>query len=212
MIMPVMVLALQTTAQISRYMRASMLDNLNQDYVRTARAKGLTESCRVGACAAQFDDPRCDRDCLGIPSIFGGAIITENVFKVNGIGQLLITPCLPIDIPMVMTLTFIFAILIVFFNLIADVFTACLTRGSAMTDTAALDNRTFGALSTRTAQATARSGDVWDQFRKHKGACIGGGFLLFITLFCAVGPWLWDVDPKAGYPQQERAPDLWRVV
>ncbi len=44
MIMPVMVLALQTTAQISRFMRASMLDNLNQDYVRTARAKGLSET------------------------------------------------------------------------------------------------------------------------------------------------------------------------
>jgi len=43
MIMPVMVLALQTTAQVSRYMRASMLDNLSQDYVRTARAKGLSE-------------------------------------------------------------------------------------------------------------------------------------------------------------------------
>jgi peptide/nickel transport system permease protein len=47
MIMPVMVLALQITAQISRFMRASMLDNLNQDYVRTARAKGLTESVVV---------------------------------------------------------------------------------------------------------------------------------------------------------------------
>ncbi len=47
MIMPVMVLALQTTRKISRYMRASMLDNLNQDYVRTARAKGLTESVVV---------------------------------------------------------------------------------------------------------------------------------------------------------------------
>ena len=47
MILPVMVLALQTTAQISRYMRASMLDNLNQDYVRTARAKGLKEGVVV---------------------------------------------------------------------------------------------------------------------------------------------------------------------
>ena len=44
MVMPVMVLALQTTAQISRFMRASMLDNLNQDYVRTARAKGLASA------------------------------------------------------------------------------------------------------------------------------------------------------------------------
>ena len=63
MVLPVMVLALQTTAQISQYMRASMLDNLNQDYVRTARAKGLSEKCCDAACAAQFDDSGCDCDC-----------------------------------------------------------------------------------------------------------------------------------------------------
>ena len=58
---------------------------------------------------------------LGIPSIFGGAIITEQVFKVNGIGQLLIGAIQANDLPMVQTLTFIFAFLIVFFNLIADI-------------------------------------------------------------------------------------------
>ena len=57
---------------------------------------------------------------LNVPSIFGGAIITEVVFKVNGIGQLLIGALFASDIPMVMTLTFIFAFLIVMFNLIAD--------------------------------------------------------------------------------------------
>ncbi len=56
-----------------------------------------------------------------MPAIFGGAIITENVFKVNGIGQLLLTALFANDLPMVMTLTFIFAILIVSFNLIADI-------------------------------------------------------------------------------------------
>jgi hypothetical protein len=64
--MPVMVLALQTTAQISRFMRASMLDNLNQDYVRTARAKGMTRKGRgAGPRAAQFDDPGGHRDRAG---------------------------------------------------------------------------------------------------------------------------------------------------
>ena len=56
-----------------------------------------------------------------MPNIFGGAIITEVIFKVNGIGQLLITALFANDLPMVMTLTFIFAILIVLFNIIADV-------------------------------------------------------------------------------------------
>ena len=122
MIMPVMVLALQTTAQISRFMRASMLDNLNQDYVRTARAKGLKESAVVLVHVLRNSMiPIVTVIALGIPSIFGGAIITETLFKVNGIGQLLLTALFANDLPMVMTLTFIFAILIVVFNLIADV-------------------------------------------------------------------------------------------
>ena len=58
---------------------------------------------------------------LGVPQIFGGAIITEQIFKVNGLGQLLILGIENADIPLVQTLTFIFAILIVLFNLIADV-------------------------------------------------------------------------------------------
>ena len=122
MIMPVMVLALQITAQLSRYMRASMLDNLNQDYVRTARAKGLSEAIVVLQHVLRNSMiPVVTVIALGIPAIFGGAIITESVFKVNGIGQLLITALFANDLPMVMTLTFIFAVLIVMFNLVADI-------------------------------------------------------------------------------------------
>lgn len=122
MILPVMVLALQITAQIARFMRASMLDNLNQDYVRTARAKGLGEKTVVLSHVLRNSMiPVVTVIALGIPQIFGGAIITEQVFKVNGIGQLLITAIQANDLPMVQTLTFIFAVLIVVFNLIADV-------------------------------------------------------------------------------------------
>ncbi|PJE37123.1 ABC transporter substrate-binding protein [Pseudooceanicola lipolyticus] len=122
MIMPVTVLALQITAQTSRFMRASMLDNLNQDYVRTARAKGLSEYSVVMIHVLRNSMiPVVTVIALGVPAIFGGAIITEQVFKVNGIGQLLITAIQANDLPMVQTLTFIFAVLIVLFNLIADV-------------------------------------------------------------------------------------------
>ncbi|WP_375173552.1 ABC transporter permease [Pseudooceanicola sp.] len=122
MILPVMVLALQITAQIARFMRASTLDNLNQDYVRTARAKGLSERVVVLSHVVRNSMiPVVTVIALGIPQIFGGAIITEQVFKVNGIGQLLITAIQANDLPMVQTLTFIFAVLIVLFNLIADV-------------------------------------------------------------------------------------------
>ncbi|WP_323783565.1 ABC transporter permease [Thalassovita sp.] len=122
MVMPVMVLALQITAQISRFMRASMLDNLNQDYVRTARAKGLSEYIVVMVHVLRNSMiPVVTVIALGVPAIFGGAIITEQVFKVNGIGQLLIGAIQANDLPMVQTLTFIFALLIVLFNIIADV-------------------------------------------------------------------------------------------
>ena len=122
MVMPVMVLALQITSQLSRFMRASMLDNLGQDYVRTARAKGLSEKTVVLVHVLRNSlIPVVTVIALGIPAIFGGAIITEQVFKVNGIGQLLITAIQANDLPMVQTLTFIFAVLIVLFNLIADI-------------------------------------------------------------------------------------------
>ena len=121
MIMPVMVLALFNAAQISRFMRASMLDNLSQDYVRTARAKGMRE--RVVLLVHVLRNsliPVVTVIALGIPNIFSGAIITEQIFRVNGLGQLLITGIQGADLPLVQTLTFIFAVLIVLFNLIAD--------------------------------------------------------------------------------------------
>lgn len=122
MAMPVAVLALYNAAQISRFMRASMLDNLHQDYVRTARAKGMGERVVVLVHVMRNSlIPVVTVIALGVPTIFGGAIITEQVFKVNGLGQLLITAIYADDVPMVQTLTFIFAILIVLFNLVADI-------------------------------------------------------------------------------------------
>ncbi len=122
MILPVMVLALQITSQLSRFMRASMLDHLQEDYVRTARAKGLSEATVVWVHVLRNSlIPVVTVIALGVPAIFGGAIITEQVFKVNGIGHLLITAIQANDLPMVQTLTFIFAVLIVLFNLLADI-------------------------------------------------------------------------------------------
>ena len=122
MAMPVFVLALFNAAQISRFMRASMLDNLNQDYVRTARAKGLKEKTVLLVHVLRNSlIPVVTVIALNVPQVFGGAIITEQVFKVNGLGQLLIIGIQGADIPLVQTLTFIFAVLIVLFNLIADI-------------------------------------------------------------------------------------------
>ena len=122
MAMPVMVLGLANAAAISRYMRSSMLDNMKQDYVRTARAKGMSERTVVLKHVLRNSMiPVVTIIALGIPSIFGGAIITENLFGVSGIGAALIGAIHANDLPMVQTLAFIFAILIVSFTLIADV-------------------------------------------------------------------------------------------
>lgn len=122
MILPVSVLALYNAAQISRFMRSSMLDNLTQNYVRTARAKGLSEKAVVLVHVLRSSMiPVVTVIALGVPSVFGGAIITEQVFKVNGLGQLLITAIQGSDYPTVQTITVMFAVLIVVFNLIADI-------------------------------------------------------------------------------------------
>lgn len=122
MALPVAVLAVQQSANITRFMRSSMLDNLPLDYVRTARAKGLSDRIVVARhVLANSLIPVVTLIALGIPTIFGGAIITENLFRVNGIGALLIMSINNSDTPVVMALTFIFAVLTVFFNLIADI-------------------------------------------------------------------------------------------
>jgi peptide/nickel transport system permease protein len=122
MFLPVTVLVVQQTAALTRFMRSSMLDNLPLDYVRTARAKGLAD--RVVVLRHVLTNsliPVVTLIALGIPTIFAGAIITENLFRVNGLGALLITSIQNSDTPVVMALTFIFAILTVTFNLIADI-------------------------------------------------------------------------------------------
>lgn len=127
MAMPVFILTLYNVAQINRFMRASMLDNLTQDYVRTARAKGMTERVVVLLHVLRNSMiPVITVIALGVPTIFTGAIITEQIFRVNGLGQLLIIAIQASDIPMVLTLSMVFAILIVLFNLVADILYALL--------------------------------------------------------------------------------------
>ncbi len=121
MVMPVTVLAFFNASQLSRFMRSSMLDNLTQDYARTARSKGLQERAVVlGHVLRNSLIPVVTLIALGIPGIFGGAIITEQIFRINGLGDLLIKGIQNADIPLVQTLTFIFAVLIVIFNIFAD--------------------------------------------------------------------------------------------
>ena len=120
--MPVAVLSLFNAAALSRFTRSSMLDNLGEDYIRTARSKGVEErGVLVRHALRNSLIPVVTLIALQIPGIFAGAIITEQIFRINGLGQLLITAINGADVPMVQTLTFIFAVLVVAFNLVADV-------------------------------------------------------------------------------------------
>ena len=120
-IMPITVLALFQTATFVRYTRASMLENLPQDYVRTARAKGLAEAGVIGRHVVRNSlIPVVTLMALSAPTVFSGALITEQIFRVPGIGSLLITSIQNNDIPVIMAITFTFSVLVVLFNMFAD--------------------------------------------------------------------------------------------
>jgi len=121
-IMPIAVLALFQTATVVRYTRASVLENLPLDYVRTARAKGLAQATVIGRHVVRNSlIPVVTLIALTAPTIFSGAVITEQIFRVPGIGSLLITSIQNSDTPVVMAIAFTFSVLVVFFNLLADV-------------------------------------------------------------------------------------------
>ncbi len=121
-IMPVMVLGLFQAASMTRFVRSAMLDVIRLDYVTTARAKGLGQTTViVKHVMRNAMIPVVTLIALQIPAVFGGAIVTEQIFRIPGIGSLLISSILSNDTPVVMAVTFVFACLVVLFNLIADV-------------------------------------------------------------------------------------------
>lgn len=120
-VLPIGVLALFQTATLMRFMRSAALEQVYRDYVRTARAKGLRERTVVARHVLRNAlIPVVTLIALGIPSVFTGALITEQVFRVPGIGSLLVSSIQTSDTPVVMAITFLYAILIVLFNLVAD--------------------------------------------------------------------------------------------
>ena len=121
-LMPIAVLGLFQAASLTRYVRSAVLDVIRLDYVTTARAKGLGESVVVMKHVVRNAlIPVVTLVALQIPAIFGGAIVTEQIFRIPGIGSLLISSILANDTPVVMAVTFVFACLVVLFNLIADI-------------------------------------------------------------------------------------------
>jgi peptide/nickel transport system permease protein len=120
-IMPITVLGLFQAASMMRYVRSAVLDVIRLDYVTTARSKGLPERTVITKHVVRNAlIPVVTLVALQMPAVFGGAIVTEQIFRIPGIGSLLIDAILRNDTPVIMAVTFVFSCLVVFFNLIAD--------------------------------------------------------------------------------------------
>ncbi|HEV3234288.1 MAG TPA: ABC transporter permease [Candidatus Dormibacteraeota bacterium] len=122
MVMPVISLAILSIAGFSRYMRSSMLEVLHQDYIRTAKAKGLSPG-KVNYKHALRNAllPIVTLVALQIPQFVSGAIITEGIFSWPGMGQLAFQATVDRDYPVILAVVMLVAVLTVIFNLVADV-------------------------------------------------------------------------------------------
>jgi peptide/nickel transport system permease protein len=121
LILPVAMLSLVSVASLTRYVRASMLDVLAQDYIRTARGSGLAErTVIVGHALKNAAIPVTTVVLLSIPEIFLGAVITETIFGLPGMGRLFIESANERDYPVLLGLLMIAALLVVIANLVAD--------------------------------------------------------------------------------------------
>ena len=122
LILPVLLAAFGGLAGLSRYMRANMLEVIRQDYILTARAKGLSERVVIYRHALRNALlPVITILGLSVPGLIGGSVIFETIFAIPGMGQLFYMAVMARDYPVVMGILFIGAVLTLFGNLIADV-------------------------------------------------------------------------------------------
>lgn len=122
LILPVMTLALVSIASYSRYMRSSMIDSLAQDYIRTAKAKGLSQRAILFRHALRNSlIPMATLIGLSIPAVFSGAVITESVFNYPGVGLLFVQSATSEDFSVLLGLTLVAAIGVIIGNLVADI-------------------------------------------------------------------------------------------
>ncbi|WP_049628254.1 oligopeptide ABC transporter permease AppB [Bacillus sp. JFL15] len=122
LILPAFVLATADMAGLTRYTRSNMLDVLNQDYIRTARAKGFKENrvlFKHGLRNALL--PVITIFGLMIPSFIGGSVVVEQIFTWPGLGKLFVDSAFQRDYPVIMAMTVISAVLVVIGNLVADI-------------------------------------------------------------------------------------------
>lgn len=122
LVLPVAVLAISEIIQVQRFMRSSLLEVLRQDYLTTARAKGLSELVVIGRHALKNAlIPVVTIIAVTMPRVIGGSTVVETVFAYPGVGRLLFTSIMGNDYVVAMTVVMIIAVAVVFFNLLADI-------------------------------------------------------------------------------------------
>jgi len=122
MILPVFVLGVASAAATGRYMRGSLLEVLGQDYIRTARAKGLSETIVIGKHAMRNAlIPIITLFGLSLPFLLGGAVIVETVFSWPGMGKLTIDAIFARDYPVIIACTLVSGVMVIIGNLLADI-------------------------------------------------------------------------------------------
>lgn len=122
MILPAIVLALINTASLMRYTRSSMIEIVKQDYIRTARAKGVANKIVIFKHALKNAlTPIITIISIQIPSLFSGALLTETIFVWPGVGRLNYEAVLNRDYPLIMGIVMILAVVTLSANLIADI-------------------------------------------------------------------------------------------
>src|SRR5437588_705455 len=121
LLLPVAMLTLATAAQYVRYMRASMLEVIHEDYIRTARAKGAAERRVIWRHAFKNAAlPLVTIVALDLPALFSGALFTETIFSWPGMGRLFFDSALRFDYALLMGIIIVNAALIILSNLAAD--------------------------------------------------------------------------------------------
>ena len=121
-ILPWITLALVNAALYARLTRANMLETMNEDFVRTARAKGLSEGRVIYKHAMRVAlAPLVTAFGLDVGALLGGAVITEQIFSIYGLGRLTIDAVLGIDLPVIMAVTLLGATAVVLANLVVDI-------------------------------------------------------------------------------------------
>lgn len=122
LVLPVLTLTLVLAAGVARYTRGQMLEVIHQDYIRTARAKGLPERTVITRHALRNSLlPVITLLGLYIPFLFSGTVFVETIFSINGMGRVIVDAIFQRDYPVVMATSFFFAVMVVVGNLLADV-------------------------------------------------------------------------------------------